>query len=97
MEERILKFITALRTAGVRVSLAESADAFNAVDKLGIQHRESFRTCLQATLIKDAKNLAIFDELFTLFFKNSSTPPMLNVAKDLTPDEAELLAGALRQ
>ena len=30
MEDRIVKFISALRGGGVRVSLAESADAFKA-------------------------------------------------------------------
>ena len=37
MEERILKFIAALRAGGVRVSLAESADAFAAIDRLGVK------------------------------------------------------------
>ena len=36
MEERIVRFITALRAGGVRVSLAESADAFRAVEQLGV-------------------------------------------------------------
>ena len=98
MEERIIKFISALRSAGVRVSLAESVDAFNAVEKLGIQDREIFRSSLRATLIKDAKNLVIFDELFTLFFSSSGTPPLItNLVEDLTPDEARMLAEALRQ
>ncbi|OGO26129.1 MAG: hypothetical protein A2W33_09520 [Chloroflexi bacterium RBG_16_52_11] len=98
MEERIIKFISALRSAGVRVSLAESVDAFNAVEKLGIQDRATFRSSLRATLIKDAKNLVIFDELFTLFFSSSGTPPLItNLVEDLTPDEARMLAEALRQ
>ena len=37
MEERMIRFITALRAGGVRISLAESADAFQAVDMLGMQ------------------------------------------------------------
>jgi hypothetical protein len=97
MEERIVKFISALRSAGVRVSLAESVDAFNAVEKLGIQDRATFRSSLRATLIKDAKNLVIFDELFMLFFSSYSSPPLTNLAEDLTPDEARMLAEALRQ
>ena len=43
MESRILQLIAALRASGVRVSLAESAEAFSAVDLMGIQHREHFR------------------------------------------------------
>jgi len=97
MEERIVKFITALRAAGVRVSLAESADAFLAVDNLGIQNREAFRLGLQSTLVKDANNLAVFEELFPLFFGGAVGTPLLNLAEDLTPEEAQMLAEALRQ
>ena len=97
MEERIIKFISALRTAGVRVSLAESADAFNAVDDLGIQNRETFRLSLQATLVKDARNLPVFEELFPLFFDGSDAPPLMNLSDDLTPEEAEMLAQALHE
>ena len=39
MESRILQLISALRASGVRVSLAESAEAFSAVDLMGIQDR----------------------------------------------------------
>jgi len=97
MEERIIKFISALRAANIRVSLAESADAFRAVDQLGVRDREAFRLSLQATLVKDATNLPIFDELFSLFFDGSEAPPLMNISEDLTPEEAEMLAQALRQ
>jgi len=97
MEERILKFISALRAGSVRVSLAESADAFNAVDKLGVQDREAFRLSLRATLVKEAKDLPTFDELFPLFFSSADTPPLMNLTEDLTPEEARLLAQAMRQ
>ena len=97
MEERILKFISALRAGSVRVSLAESADAFNAIDKLGVQDREAFRLSLRATLVKEAKDLPTFDELFPLFFSSADTPPLMNLTEDLTPEEAQMLAQALRQ
>lgn len=98
MESRILQLIAALRASGVRVSLAESAEAFSAVDILGIQDRESFRLSLRATLIKDVKDLLTFDKLFPLFF-GSGTPPMMggNPMDDLTPKEIQMLAEALRQ
>ncbi len=69
MEERIIQFVSALRAAGVRVSLAETADAFYAIDQLGIQDRETFRTGLRATLVKHFEYLAVFDELFPLYFR----------------------------
>ncbi len=96
MEERIIKFITALRNGGVRISLAESADAFRAVEQLGIMDRELFRLSLRATLVKDAGDLATFEELFPLFFDNADAPPMMNLAEDMTLEEAAMLAEALR-
>ncbi len=60
MESRILQLISALRASGVRVSLAESAEAFSAVDLMGIQDREHFRLSLRSTLIKDVRDLPVF-------------------------------------
>ena len=81
----------------MRISLAESADAFRAVDTLGIQDRESFRLSLRATLIKEAGHIPVFDELFPLFFGVAGIPPMANLVSDLSPDEADQIAEALRQ
>ena len=97
MEERIVKFISALRTAGVRVSLAESADAFSAVEMLGVRNRENFRLSLRATLIKEFKDIPVFEELFPLFFDSSEVPPLMDLSQDLTPEEAAMIAQALRQ
>lgn len=97
MEERIVKFIAALRSGGVRVSLAESADAFRAVDNLGIQQRDAFRLSLRATLVKEAADLGTFEELFPLFFDGTEAPPLMNLTEDLSEEEAAMLAEALRQ
>jgi uncharacterized protein with von Willebrand factor type A (vWA) domain len=98
MESRILQLIAALRASGVRVSLAESAEAFSAVDLMGIQHREHFRLSLRATLIKDVRDLPVFDKLFPLFFGSGQPPAMGgNPTDDMTPDEAQQFAEALRQ
>jgi uncharacterized protein with von Willebrand factor type A (vWA) domain len=98
MESRILQLIAALRASGVRVSLAESAEAFSAVDLMGIQDREHFRLSLRSTLIKDLRDLPVFDKLFPLFF-GTGEPPMMggNLSDNLTPEEAKMLADALRQ
>lgn len=98
MESRILQLIAALRASDVRVSLAESAEAFSAVDLMGIQDREAFRLSLRATLIKDVRNLPVFDKLFPLFF-GSGQPPMMgnDLSDELSPEEANMLAEALRQ
>lgn len=98
MESRILQLIAALRASGVRVSLAESAEAFSAVDLMGIQDREQFRLSLRATLIKDLKDISPFEKLFPLFFGSGQPPEMGgNPMDDLTPDEIQMLAEALKQ
>ena len=98
MDERMIRFISALRAGGVRISLAESADAFQAVDVLGVGEREAFRLSLRATLVKDATSLPTFDELFPLFFDSAGTrQPMFDLTEEMTPEEAEMLAQLLRQ
>jgi uncharacterized protein with von Willebrand factor type A (vWA) domain len=97
MDDRIVQFIAAMRAAGVRISLAESADAFRAVEALGIKDRERFKLSLRTTLIKEASSLPIFEELFPLFFGAEGVPPMQDLSEDLSPEEAEMLAKALRQ
>src|SRR5690606_35420843 len=96
MEERIIKFISALRAGGVRVSLAESADAFTAVENLGVQEREAFRLSLRATLVKDVNGLPVFEELFPIFFDNADAPPMMDMTEDMSEEEAHMLAQALQ-
>ena len=98
MESRILQLIAALRASGVRVSLAESAEAFSAVDLMGIQDREQFRLSLRATLIKELKDIPTFDKLFPLFF-GTGQPPMMggNPSDDLTPEEIQMLVEAMKQ
>ena len=98
MESRILQLIAALRASGVRVSLAESAEAFSAVDIMGIQDREEFRLSLRATLIKDLKDIPTFDKLFPLFF-GMGQPPMMsgNPSDEMSPEEAQMWAEAMKQ
>ena len=46
----------------VRVSLAESADAFRAIEQMGIDDRNVFKTTLQTTLIKDSADVPEFKQ-----------------------------------
>ncbi len=96
MERRIVEFIAALRASGVRISLAESADAFRAVEWLGVKDRETFRLTLRATLIKNAQDFPVFERLFPMFFQNSEPPLLQNILDGLSESEARLLAEALR-
>jgi hypothetical protein len=96
MEDRMIRFIAALRAGGVRVSMAESADAFRAVDNLGVQDRDAFKLSLRATLVKDASSIPTFEELFPLFFESADSPPMMDVTEDMSLEEAQMLAQAMR-
>ncbi|MDX1616229.1 MAG: VWA domain-containing protein [Candidatus Promineifilaceae bacterium] len=94
MDDRIVGFIRGLRAAGVRVSLAESMDALNAVRVLGVLDKDRFRDTLRATLVKESADFGIFEELFPLYF-GSGGPPMQNALEDLDPDDQEMLKAAL--
>jgi uncharacterized protein with von Willebrand factor type A (vWA) domain len=97
MDQRIAQFIAALRNSGVRVSLAESEDAFKAIEKMGVQDKDTFRVSLRSTLVKEAKDLETFEKLFPMFFQPGQPPPMMDATKGMTPQEAQMLAMALRQ
>ncbi len=95
MEERIVEFIAGLRAAGVRVSIAESEDAFRATAQMGVRDRRDFQAALRATLVKEARDRPIFDELFPLYF-GSGGPPLTDLRQNLSPEDRNLLAQALR-
>ncbi len=90
MEDRIVRFIAALRTSGVRVSVAESQDAWLAIQHLGIMDRESFRLTLRATLIKDAESQPVFEELFPQYFGNAA-PPLIDPQSELSAADQQML------
>ncbi len=95
MDERIVQFIAGLRAAGVRISLAESQDAFFAVGHMGAKDREAFKAALRATLIKDRADFSIYEKLFPFYF-GSGGPPLVQPGEALTPEQAAMLEAALR-
>lgn len=95
MDQRIVEFIAGLRAAGVRVSLAESADAFRAIEHLGVMDRDLFRSALRTTLVKDSTDVPEFEKLFPLYF-GSGGPPMFDPNKELSSDDMQKLKDALR-
>lgn len=95
MDGRVIEFVRGLRAAGVRVSLAESQEAMQAVQVLGVRDRNLFRETLRATMIKEVSSYRIFDELFPLYF-SADDPPLQNVYDELDTDEQNMLRGALQ-
>ena len=68
MEERILEFIGDLRRAEMRISTSEALDALAAAAEIGLTDRDTFKTTLATTLVKEARDLETFDRLFNLYF-----------------------------
>jgi hypothetical protein len=93
MDQRIVEFITALRSAGVRVSLAESADAMKAIDAVGVMDRDTFKTALKATLVKEPADVPAFDQHFPLYFGHEG-PPM-QPPEGLTKEQQQQLQNAI--
>ncbi len=94
MDQRIVEFIHGLRAAGVRVSMAESQDAMRAITILGVQEKTLFKESLRTTLVKEAEDFPVFDEMFPLYF-GSGGPPLQNAMEELSADEQEMLKAAL--
>lgn len=68
MDAAINRFIYALKRNGVRISPSESLDAITGLSFFTLDDRETVRTVLRTTLIKDTHDIAVFEELFELFF-----------------------------
>ncbi len=68
MEKKIVEFTNLLRKAGVRVSVAESLDAFSAIDEMPLEDRELFKDALRATMVKRGDDIDTYDRLFDLFW-----------------------------
>jgi uncharacterized protein with von Willebrand factor type A (vWA) domain len=68
MDQRILEFIGDLRRAELRISPSEAMDALSASSEIGLDHRDSFKAALAATLVKESRDLPTFDRLFDLYF-----------------------------
>src|SRR5919204_3419280 len=96
MDDRIVEFIAALRAAGVRISVAESADALRAIEATGIIDRDFFRMAMRATLVKEAQDIATFEEMFPLYF-GTGAPPLQQPGGGMSPGEREQLIRSLEQ
>lgn len=96
MDAHLVTFLQALRAAGARVSLAEGADAAQALSVLGTLQREQFQRALRACLSKSRQDQAIFDRLFPLYFWGDEQP-MSPPEDHLTEEERFQLLQALEQ
>jgi uncharacterized protein with von Willebrand factor type A (vWA) domain len=68
MQQKVVEFTNLLRKSGIRVSVAESITAFEALDELSIDDRELFKDTLRTTMVKRGDEIATFDQLFDLYW-----------------------------
>ncbi|QPC83591.1 VWA domain-containing protein [Phototrophicus methaneseepsis] len=95
MEKRMVDFIRALRAAGVRISVAESHDAMQGVNTIGIGDMMNFKTTLRTTLVKEHHDQPTFDYFFPLFFK-SNKPPLENINEQMSEEQKQMLQQAMQ-
>ncbi|MDH2427438.1 VWA domain-containing protein [Sphaerisporangium sp. TRM90804] len=83
--ERHVRFVHALREAGIPVSPAEGLDAARALRVIELTERETLREAYAATLVKRAVHRPGFDTLFDLWF-----PPVTGPARRDAGDGPDL-------
>ena len=70
LAENIMHFARVLRAAGLPVGPAKVIAALDAVEAVGVEHREDFRAALQAVFIERHEQQALFEQAFELFWRN---------------------------
>jgi uncharacterized protein with von Willebrand factor type A (vWA) domain len=91
MERTLSNFIRALRNAEVRVSTAETLDAFNAMELVGYRDRAFLKDALSMVLPKTADEKDTYSECFDSFFsfKKFETDPPRPGESEETDESAE--------
>lgn len=69
LAENIAYFGRALRTAGMAVGPGAMLDAVQAVETIGIGHKDEFRAALEAVFVKRRQDAEMFDQAFRLFWR----------------------------
>lgn len=68
MQDKIIEFANLLRKAGVRVSVAEAIETFQALDLMSLDDRELFKDAMRTTMVKYYEDIPTYDRLFDLFW-----------------------------
>ncbi len=104
MDTVISEFIHVLRKAGVRISISEELDAFQAIAAATIKDRPVFKAVLASTLIKRSSDLPAFESLFNIYFSgvqllngipSSTTTPFGDFLESLSTEELNALEAFL--
>ena len=65
----MVRFLGTLRTAGVRISVAEGLDAMLAAEMVGYEDRQLLKDALGLTVAKSSEEKALFEVCFDDFFR----------------------------
>src|SRR5258708_31861605 len=95
MDKRVVECIRTLRAAGIRISVGESSDAMDAMDKIGLFDVHAFGWALKTKLVKERTDGPTFEHFFPLFFDSGATP-MFNIEQELSPEQQDMLQQALQ-
>jgi uncharacterized protein with von Willebrand factor type A (vWA) domain len=97
LKEPIVGFLQAARRAGLRISVAESLDAFAALEAVGYADRALLKETLGLVLAKTIPEKFVFDACFERYFRRDGLFELPRVtaapAGDLSPLARLLLAG----
>jgi uncharacterized protein with von Willebrand factor type A (vWA) domain len=85
MDQLLTNFIRALRNADVRISTAETLDAFNTVQLVGYRDRQLLKDSLGLVLPKTQDEKAAFDTCFDQFFAFRERTPLRSL--DASPSD----------
>jgi uncharacterized protein with von Willebrand factor type A (vWA) domain len=104
--DKLLEFGSLCRKNGLRVSTSELLDMVTATRLTGVADPEILRDALEVTLVKRHADAALFDELFSLYFRRrgewdraqpGEVPPLVEALRKegLSDDEIEHLIAML--
>ncbi|WP_292829479.1 VWA domain-containing protein [Microbacterium sp.] len=68
LQERLVDFVTALRTKGIMVGTGETVDAADAITRIGLDERSILREGLAGTLTRKHSQRQTFDDVFDIYF-----------------------------
>jgi uncharacterized protein with von Willebrand factor type A (vWA) domain len=74
-QQPLLRFLSAARSAGIRISTAESMDALRVVELVGYGDREAVRDALELVIAKTAEERDRFHDCFNRYFSRYDFRP----------------------
>ena len=99
MEITLLRFVQALRNAEVRVSPAETLDAFDIVQRIGVGNEQLLKDALALVLAKSPDEKTHFEDTFQRFFFQLAfrEPAKRTFLRDLDDSKREALLRGLTE